>query len=155
MRTDSNLTAPDALDVIETEIAVLARALERLQRRSEIYRDLDRSSYLIARKLETNGPVSINGLAAVLGVDGTTVTRQVAAMEKARLVVRRVDPDDRRVSRISLSSAAYRRCRAVQRARRERIATILDNWTENDRRQFGQLLARFNAELNRDTEGNG
>src|SRR5258708_1883308 len=88
----------DALDLVETEMAVLARTLERLNRRSEIYRDLDRASYLIARTLETTGPVSINTLASVLGLDATTVTRQVATMEIAQLLRRRVDPDDGRVS---------------------------------------------------------
>jgi DNA-binding MarR family transcriptional regulator len=140
----------DALDVVEAEMAVLARALERLNRRSEIYRDLDRASYLIARTLETTGPVSINGLASVLGLDSTTVTRQVATMEIRRLLLRRVDPDDGRVSLISLSQTGYRKMRAVQLARKERIATLLRDWTENDRRELGRLLARFNDELGRD-----
>jgi DNA-binding MarR family transcriptional regulator len=140
----------DPLDLVETEMAVLARALERLHRRSEIYRDLDRASYLIARTLETTGPVSINGLASALGLDSTTVTRQVATMEVTRLLRRRVDPNDGRVSLISLSQVGHRRMRVVQLARKERIAELLRNWTDDDRRQLGRLLARFNDELGRD-----
>ena len=79
----------DGLDLIETEMAVLARALEGMHRRSEIYRDLDRASYLLARTLDNTGPVSIKGLASVLGLDATTVTRQVATMEGSKCVVRR------------------------------------------------------------------
>jgi hypothetical protein len=41
--------------------------------------------------------------------------------------------------------------RAVQLARKERIATLLDDWTENDRCELGRYLARFNDELNRNT----
>src|SRR5258708_5224572 len=59
-------TEGDALDLVETEMAVLTRALEGHQRRSEIYQDLDRASYLIARTLEATAPVSINGLASTL-----------------------------------------------------------------------------------------
>ncbi|MCU1468751.1 MAG: winged helix-turn-helix transcriptional regulator [Actinomycetia bacterium] len=140
----------DALDLVETEMAVLARTLERLHRRSEIYRDLDRASYLIARTLETTGPVSINGLANALGLDATTVTRQVATMEQARLIVRRADPNDGRVSMISLSQHGRRLMRAVQLARKERIATLLRDWTDDERRDLGRLLARFNEELTRD-----
>ena len=140
----------DAVDLVETELAVLARVLEGLYRRSELYRDLDRAGYLIARTLETTGPVSIKGLASALGLDATTVTRQVATMEHARLVLRRPDPDDGRVSLISLSPKGRRTMRAVQRARTERIATLLSDWTENDRRDLGRLLARFNDELGRD-----
>ena len=137
----------DPLDLVETEMAVLARALERVHRRSELYRDLDRASYLIARTLEATGPVSINGLASALGLDATTVTRQVATMEAARLVLRRPDPRDGRVTLISLSQPGRRVMRAVQLARKERVANLLRDWTDDDRRDLGRLLARFNDAL--------
>jgi DNA-binding MarR family transcriptional regulator len=142
----------DALGVIETEIAVLARALEGMHRRSELYRDLDRASYLIARTLETTGAISINGLAAVLGVDATTITRQVATMESAHLLVRRADPNDGRVSLISLSPHGRKAMRTVQVARKKRIATLLADWTPGDRHDLGRLLAKFNRELNHGIE---
>lgn len=142
--------AGEALDQVEIEMAVLARTLEKLHRRSDIYRDLDRASYLIARTLEDSGPVSINGLASTLGLDPTTVTRQVAAMETSRLLLRRADPDDGRVSLISLSRNGRRRMRAVQLARRERLATLLGSWTDDDRRQLGHLLSKFNHELSQE-----
>ena len=137
----------DPLDLIETEMAVLARGLERHHRQSEIYRDLDRASYLIARTLETTGPLSINRLAAALGLDPTTVTRQVSTMEAARLIVRRADPNDGRVTLVSLSAHGRRTTRTVQLVRQERLETLLRDWTQNDRRKLGRLLARFNDEL--------
>ena len=39
--------------------------------------------------------------------------------------------------------------RAVQDARKERIALLLRDWTEDDRRDLGRLLARFNEEVSR------
>jgi DNA-binding MarR family transcriptional regulator len=140
----------DGLDLIETELAVLTRTLEGMHRRSELYRELDRASYLMARTLDTTGPVSINRLASILGLDATTVTRQVATMEATKLVVRRSDPSDGRISLISLSPKGRRTMRAVQLARKERIASVLDDWTEDDRRQLGRLLARFNDDVSRD-----
>jgi DNA-binding MarR family transcriptional regulator len=121
-----------------------------MHRRSELYRQLDRASYLMARTLDTTGPVSINRLASILGLDATTVTRQVATMEATKLVVRRSDPSDGRISLISLSPKGRRTMRAVQLARKERIASLLDDWTEDDRRQLGRLLARFNDDVSRD-----
>ena len=140
----------DGLDLIETELAVLTRTLEGMHRRSELYRELDRASYLMARTLDTTGPVSINRLASILGLDATTVTRQVATMEATKLVVRRSDPSDGRISLISLSPKGRRTMRAVQLARKERIASLLDDWTEDDRRQLGRLLARFNDDVSHD-----
>jgi DNA-binding MarR family transcriptional regulator len=151
-RRVGRLTATDGdeLDLLETEMAVLARALERLHRRSEIYRDLDRASYLIARTLEATGSVSINGLASALGLDATTVTRQVTTMESARLIRRRADRNDRRITLISLSQHGHRVMRSVQLARKERIAMLLDDWTADDRRELGRLLNRFNDALTRE-----
>jgi DNA-binding MarR family transcriptional regulator len=140
----------DALDRIETELAVLIRALERLQRRSDIHKDLDRASYLIARTLERTGPISINGLASTLGLDATTVTRQVATMHARRLVLRRADPDDGRVSVIRLSENGHRTMRAVQLLRRQRLESLLGDWTEKDRRELARLIGQFNHELSRD-----
>jgi len=37
-----------------------------------------------------------------------------------------------------------------QRARKERLATLLRDWSPTDRRKLGRLLARFNGELTRD-----
>ncbi len=143
--------AADALDVVETEMALLQRALERLARRSAIHRDLDRASYLAARTLEATGPISLKALAAKLGVDASTMTRQIATMEAAGLLHRDADPDDGRVSLIELSSAGRRKMRIVQRARRERIQHLFAGWTEHEQLEFGQLLRRFNDAVS-DTE---
>jgi DNA-binding MarR family transcriptional regulator len=140
-----------SLSVIETELAVLARSLEGLSRRSEIHREVDRSSYLIARTLATDGATSIGGLATTLGLDATTVTRQVASMESAGLVVRRADPDDGRVRLIELSARGERKMREVQRAREQRIRDLVGGWPAADQRAFGDLLARFNGGLLRRT----
>jgi DNA-binding MarR family transcriptional regulator len=71
-------------------------------------------------------------------------------MEEARLILRRADPNDGRVRMISLSQHGRRLMRAGRLARTERIATLLRDWTEEDRRDLGRLLARFNEELTRD-----
>ena len=135
--------AADAVEVVETELALLQRALERLARRSDIHRDLDRASYLLARTLEATGPISLKALAARLGLDATTVTRQVATMEAAELVHRRADPKDGRVNLIEVSARGRRKMRAVQRARRERVGDLLAGWPERDQLDFGRLLGRF------------
>src|ERR1700737_2662858 len=63
------LNEANPTEVVETEMALLQRALERLGRRSDIQRDLDRASYLVARTLEATGPISLKNLASRLGVD--------------------------------------------------------------------------------------
>ncbi len=136
-----------ALAVMETELAMLARTLEGLSRRSSIHRGLDRSSYLLLRTLETVGSASINGLAGLLGLDATTVTRQVATMEASGLVLRRRSPADARVSVLELSALGRRRMEGVRAAREERIDHLVQDWSDRDRRAFGTLLRRFNEAI--------
>lgn len=136
-----------AVSQLETELAVLGRTLEGMSRRSEIHRELDRSSYLLARTLVADGAASIGGLAARLGLDATTVTRQVTKMETDGLVSRHTDPGDGRIRVIELTPFGEDRMREVQRAREERIGSLVAEWSPEDRRQFGGLLARFNRTL--------
>jgi DNA-binding MarR family transcriptional regulator len=135
------------LAIMETELAMLARTLEGLNRRSSIHRGLDRSSYLLLRTLESVGSASINGLAQLVGLDATTVTRQVGTMEASGLVLRRRSPTDARVSVVALSALGRRRMEGVRAAREERIGSLVHDWPEQDRRAFGALLARFNAAI--------
>jgi DNA-binding MarR family transcriptional regulator len=154
MATQPNLDNPadirrtvddvDPVDVLETELALLQRALERLARRSDIHRDLDRASYLLARTLDASGPISVTDLASRLGLDATTVTRQVAAMERLGLLHRHSDPSDGRVTLTKLAPKGRRAMSAVHQARRERVRHIFAGWPGRDQVEFGQLLGRFN-----------
>jgi DNA-binding MarR family transcriptional regulator len=141
------MATTDPLGAVETELAVLGRMLESLRRRSAIHRDLDRAGYLLTRTVAADGPASINGLARKLGLDPTTVTRQVAALEADGLVVRRGDPDDGRVSVIDLSTKGRQRMASVRAAREDRIEQLLHGWSAAERRTFATLLGRFNAAL--------
>jgi DNA-binding MarR family transcriptional regulator len=132
---------------LETELAVLARTLEGMSRRSEIHRDLDRASYLIARTLDAEGPMSVSALADRLGVDATTITRQVARMEAGGLVARRTDDLDRRVRVADLTGRGRRKMADVRGRRESRIRSLVNAWPAADRRQFARLLGEFNEAL--------
>ena len=101
---DGDPATGDALGLVETELAMLTRTLEGMSRRSTLYQELDRASYVLARTLVTAAPVSINGLAELVGLDATTVTRQVATMETAGLVRRKRHATDRRISLVELTA---------------------------------------------------
>ncbi len=135
------------LSLVETELAMLARTLEAMSRRSTLYRDLDRAGYVLARTLATEAPLSINGLAELVGLDATTVTRQIATMETAGLVRRKGDPRDRRVRLVELTARGRRRMDEVRHAREGRITEFVGDWSDEDRATFGRLLGRFNEAI--------
>jgi DNA-binding MarR family transcriptional regulator len=137
----------DVLDTIETEMAVLARSLELLRRRGRIHRRMDRAGYLLLRTLEEAGPLPLSQLAERVGLDGSTVTRQVAALESDGFAERSVDPRDRRCCIVRPSERGRRLMREVQRQRRERFEELLAGWSESDRADLARLLARLNRSV--------
>ena len=136
-----------AIDTIETEMAVLARSLELLRRRGRIHREMDRAGYLLLRTLEETGPLPVTQLAERVGLDASTVTRQVAALEAGGFAERGADPTDRRCCIVRPSAHGRRLMRDVQRHRRERFEDLLAGWSDADRADLARLLSRLNRSI--------
>jgi len=133
-----------AIPSMEREIAILARLLEALNRR-RIY-PLERSHYLLLQQL-ADGQRRIGELSTILALDATTVTRQVAAMEKRGLVARHPDPADRRGWLVEKTPEGAACAADMQRERKRRFARLLCEWDEADVSHFAGYLNRFNKAL--------
>lgn len=152
MRDDHTTgTDPDVatLGRIETEIALLMRLGEATRRATGTaeHRVLDRAAYVILRHLDTAGPQNVSALAARLNLDGSTVTRQVSAMQRDGLIARTPDPADGRGTVISPTPAGLQRMAAVRAARTRLYGDILADWTGDDRDTLANLLHRLNEAL--------
>jgi DNA-binding MarR family transcriptional regulator len=141
------------LSMIETELAHLMRLAEATRRSSAAapHRALDRAAYLILRQLAEAGPQNVSALAARLNLDGSTITRQVAAMHRDGLVSRAADPNDGRGTVVTATRTGLRRMEHVSAARRELYGRILEDWPERDRRDLANLMHRLNESLDRNT----
>ena len=142
--------ADDAvLDTIETQVAMLMRLGEATRRATELkpHRALDRSAYVILRLLQAAGPLNVSALADRLNLDGSTVTRQVTALEKDGLVQRRPDPRDGRGTVIEPTGTGLTQVEAVRRARRQVYDVVLSDWSEPDRAQLAAVLERLAGTL--------
>jgi DNA-binding MarR family transcriptional regulator len=139
---------------IEAELALLLRRAEATRRAGDqAHRMLDRAAYVILRHLEESGPTNLGGLAAALGVDASTATRQVTAMQRDGLVRRDPDPHDGRGTVIAATAAGLARYKAVRRARAELYTAVLADWPATDRQTLARLLHRLNASLDAYTRG--
>ena len=137
------------LDTIETQVAMLMRLGEATRRATELkpHRALDRSAYVILRLLQASGPLNVSALADRLNLDGSTVTRQVTALEKDGLVQRRPDPRDGRGTVIAPTGTGLAQVDAVRRARREVYDVVLGDWSPGDRAQLASTLQRLTETL--------
>jgi DNA-binding MarR family transcriptional regulator len=76
--------------------------------------------------LNRTGPRRITALATVQGVTQPSMTTLVTALERAGLVERRSDPDDKRVVLVALTAAGSDRVHARRRASTEVFARLID-----------------------------
>ncbi|RLU80892.1 MarR family transcriptional regulator [Streptomyces griseocarneus] len=146
MKTD---LAPGVLDALQHQVAVFARRAEqtRLGGVGQVRNSMDRAAYLLLNRLDQEGPMGVKALAAGMGIDSSTVTRQVAPLVDTGLVKRTSHPEDGRAVVLQLSPRGKARLDEVRASRRELMALVTEGWTEDERDAFCSLLTRFNSAL--------
>jgi DNA-binding MarR family transcriptional regulator len=139
----------DVLGTIETQVALLMRLGEATRRSTDVkpHRALDRAAYVILRRLQQDGPQNVSALAAALNLDGSTVTRQVTALENDRLIERRRDPRDGRGTVIAATVDGLQQVEAVRKARRSLYGSVLRDYSWEERRDLAATLERFTGAL--------
>jgi DNA-binding MarR family transcriptional regulator len=136
----------DSIEAVEHEITLLLRMGESVHK---IIGMLDRSAYLLLGELAQHGPLSIHVLAQTFQLDISTISRQVAALESSGFVERFSNPVDARVNLLQISALGQTKFQEAHSIRTAKFSELLENWPEEDRRQFGIYLERFNQAVHR------
>ncbi|MGY1726089.1 MarR family winged helix-turn-helix transcriptional regulator [Geodermatophilus sp. SYSU D01062] len=131
---------------LEREIGLLLRRSRAISARlaRELHPDLDGAAYGLLALLADAGPLRASDLVARLGLDKSTVSRQVASLVALGMVDREPDPADGRAQVLTPSPEGAARLARIRDARRERWEADLSGWPAEDVAQLGELLARFN-----------
>lgn len=129
---------------LEPDLAFLVRMLEGIYRRRGY--PMERAHYLLMLRL-LEGPRTSGQLAGELALDHSTVTRQIAAVEKHGYARRRANPDDGRSALFEATEHGIAQCAAMREVRLERLDGLLADWSEAERAGFADLVDRFNAAL--------
>lgn len=149
-------TRASAIRGIEFELALLARGMEQVARRTDLYEGLDRAGYtLLVSMEEEEGPVTANRMAQRLGLDDSTVTRQVNRLVRRGLVIRSADPDDRRASLLTVTAEGSRRTAELRDRRRTRLAAVLADRDSAELEDIHHHIEQLNVLIRRTVEGDG
>ena len=142
----------EALDDVARELVEVVRALKSLHEEAtrEVGLRLEMPSMGLLACVERSGPVRVSSLADEVHLDLSTVSRQVAALERAGHLARRRDPDDSRASLVELTPSGTEVLARVRRARTAAMARRLPGWTEAELAALGASLARFTTDLRAD-----
>jgi DNA-binding MarR family transcriptional regulator len=108
---------------------------------------LDRALFPLLVLIQRRGPLRVGDLADRVGRDYTTVSRQVAKLERLGLISRAPGKTDRRATEAVVTERGQAMCEALDAAR-QRLATIaLAGWSEQDLANLTRLLRRFADDL--------
>ncbi|GAB3305508.1 MarR family transcriptional regulator [Geodermatophilus aquaeductus] len=131
---------------LEREIGLLLRRSRAISARlaRELHPDLDGAAYGLLALLADAGPLRASDLVARLGLDKSTVSRQVSSLVALGLVDREADPADGRAQVLTPTAEGAARLARIRNARRERWEADLSGWPAEDITVLGELLARLN-----------
>jgi DNA-binding MarR family transcriptional regulator len=107
---------------------------------------LDRASYSVLFRLE-EGPARLSALAQKVGVDISTLSRQVHHLEASGLVGRTVVEEDRRAALLAVTDKGRDLVRRIRAAKRAAITEMLEDWTTEERTELGRVLGRLADEM--------
>jgi DNA-binding MarR family transcriptional regulator len=111
---------------------------------------LDRALFPLLVGIERRGPIGVVDLAERVGRDYTTVSRQVAKLERLGLVERHAGAADRRVRRAIVTPKGKAMTDAVDAARERIGRTIFATWDERDVEELVRLMRKFADAVNGD-----
>ena len=147
----------DGYGTLALELTSLLREMKDLHTRVVEESDLPcevAATYVLGR-LAMLGPVRLTQLAQELGLDPSSVSRQVSALERHGLVAKEKDPNDLRAQQLALTPRGEAAVTALRKARADALAELLPSWTTSDLDDLTALLGRLNHDLaaNRVTPG--
>ncbi|MFD5568574.1 MarR family winged helix-turn-helix transcriptional regulator [Streptomyces cadmiisoli] len=135
--------ADAAVETIQREMTAFARRARTFAGR--LHPELSLVSYSLLRQLEEGAPSRATDLAERHALDKSTVSRQIATLERAGLIERRLDPRDHRVHVLHLTDAGRNVLAQAGESRRTAVRERLADWPEEDLVRFAGYLERYNA----------
>ncbi|EAY2465469.1 winged helix-turn-helix transcriptional regulator [Salmonella enterica] len=104
---------------------------------------LDRALFSILISIERLGPIGVVELAERAGRDYTTVSRQVAKLEKLGLVIRQHNAVDRRIREAVISPTGRAMTERIDAAREQMGNVIFKGWSQDELDIFVRLMQKF------------
>ncbi|MFN8127104.1 MAG: MarR family transcriptional regulator [Candidatus Nanopelagicales bacterium] len=111
---------------------------------------LDPSGIFVLEMLRRCGAARPSDMATRTGLDQSTISRKIRALESQGCIERTADPGDGRASVVTVTPTGHDLLRQSLDTRAATLSDALESWTDVDRHNLGALLRRLADDL--DTE---
>jgi DNA-binding MarR family transcriptional regulator len=131
-----------ATDLIRLEIALWDRVDGRLRESHELSLAFFESLLFVSRA--GGGSMRVGDLARALRVTVGGTSKLVDRIERAGLIAREPDPDDRRASRVALTTAGKRKLTAAVKSYEAEVSSILEGaLSSQEHQQMSDYVSRL------------
>jgi DNA-binding MarR family transcriptional regulator len=152
-RDEPPWTSPSDDDLLEN----IGTAFSRLRRRAssvpldmQVARPDVRRDLLLAMVEEADGLLSVNELAAALGMERTSVSRLAASCVSEGLVERVASQTDGRSITLRLTSQGREVLARARHQQRRAFEYITRQWDDDERLEFARLLHKYVSSASRE-----
>jgi len=133
MSDESNRVDDAVLDEIDETMMRIGRVMSQRHVGEDCCPDrLTMSQAMLARALHLHGPSRVSDVAAIMGVKPPAASAAIDSLEREGYVVREPDPEDRRVTMVSLTDLGREVLAGVEAKRREAMARMLSVLSAED-----------------------
>ncbi|SDS68626.1 MarR family winged helix-turn-helix transcriptional regulator [Jiangella sp. DSM 45060] len=134
---------------LEAELSVLWRRVRRLSidLARQVDEGLEAAAYGLLGLLADGGDVRAADLVERMGLDKSTVSRQITQMESMGLIQRVPDPQDGRARLLHITDTGRARVQQLRGARGRWFGAALEDWPDVDVHTLAVLLKRLNESL--------
>lgn len=142
-------TRDDSVLEVERAIVELYRTVnERIRGHAKTFNpDLQPVGFGILRYIRLRESIRAAEISTALGMDKSSVSRQITALREMGLVETRPDPEDGRASLLVLSEASRIALAGIRDDTAAEYERALSTWTDDDVQTFAGLLKKFTAQL--------
>lgn len=141
-----------ATEDVARELVLLVRALKGLH--ADVLTDsglrVELAAAAVLGALAEHDRARLSGLAETLALDLSSVSRQVAGLEREGWVARERDPADSRAVLLHLTQAGREALSRLREARLAQLTRLLPTWSEAELSHLAGQLARFRTDLTAD-----
>ena len=131
------------------ELTFLLRGMKELYARvlEESGLPFELSASFVLGNLDLLGPIRLTRLAQELGLDPSSVSRQVSSLERNGLVAKEKDDSDLRAARLVLTAKGKAAVDTLRTARARELARLMPGWSAEELADLNAALGRLNHDL--------
>ena len=147
----TNPTDEELLESIGTAFSRLRRRTSSVPIDAPVARTDVRRDLLLAIVEESDGMLSVNAVAAAMGMERTAVSRLAASCVTDGLVKRVASQTDGRSITLRLTSRGREVLANSRQQQRRAFEYITKDWDDDERLEFARLLHKYVAAASRET----